>query len=138
MIMELAYRTELPNPNINGSDDVEEVVAIDKIDMHLHLEWQWQIIDALQGTFPKVQFILATHSPVVISSAENARLILVINPNKFEELQDAYGLNVDNILELRQQSVDMPPELKKWRKRIMSYLNHSDLRNVEDHTRIRD
>ena len=36
MIMELAYRTVLLNPNIDGSEEVEGVVLIDEIDMHLH------------------------------------------------------------------------------------------------------
>ena len=31
-------------------------------------EWQWNVIIALTETFPRVQFIVATYSPIVISS----------------------------------------------------------------------
>ena len=131
MIMELAYRTVLLNPSIDGTEDVDGIVLIDEIDMHLHPKWQWRIIDALCSLFPKVQFVVATHSPMIISSAENARLLLMSSPNEIEELPDAYGLNVDNILELRQRSEGMPPELKEWRKRIMRFLNQNDVSSAE-------
>ena len=62
----------------------------------------------------KVQFVIATHSPIVISSAEDAKLILMENPNKVRELPDAYGNNVGDVLELTQGSSEMPDEVKKW------------------------
>ncbi len=131
MIMELAYRAALLNPSMSDYKSVEGVVLIDEIDTHLHPKWQWRIMDALCSLFPKVQFIVATHSPMIISSAENARLLLMNNPNEIEELPDAYGINVDNILELRQRSEGMPPELKEWRKRIMKFLNQNDVSSAE-------
>lgn len=131
MIIELAYRVAIWNPRMSDYQSVEGVVIIDEIDVHLHPKWQWKIIDVLHSMFPKVQFIIATHSPIIISSAEGAKLFLMMSPNEIEELPDAYGINVDNILELRQQSDDMPPELKKWQKEIISSLNHNDIRGAE-------
>ena len=107
---------------------------IDEIDMHLHPRWQWKILGALQATFPKVQFIIATHSPIVISSAENAKLILMENPNRVKELADAYGNNVGEVLELTQGSSEMPEEVKevkKWRHEIEQALDENDLRKAE-------
>lgn len=127
LIMELAYRTALLNPRLEKLENLEGVVLIDEIDMHLHPKWQWKVLGALQSTFPKVQFIVATHSPIVISSAENAQLLLMRSPNEVEELPDAYGINIDDILELRQGSADMPPELKAWRREIRDALNRNDL-----------
>ncbi len=51
----------------NGSVAVnaEGVVLIDEIDSHLHPEWQRTIGDWLHRTFPKMQFIVATHSPLI-------------------------------------------------------------------------
>ena len=48
------------------------VVLIDEIETHLHVELQKNIIPILTGIFPNLQFILTTHSPFVLSSAENA------------------------------------------------------------------
>lgn len=89
LIMELAYRTVILNPRMEDYKSVEGVVLIDEIDMHLHPRWQWKILGALRATFPNVQFIIATHSPIVISSAEDAKLILMESPNKVKYLPDA-------------------------------------------------
>lgn len=47
-------------------------VIIDEIDEHLHPELQLRILKALHETFPKIQFIVSTHSPLVISSVETS------------------------------------------------------------------
>ena len=76
MIMELAYRSVLLNPSLDTENPGQTgIVIIDEIDAHLHPKWQWRIIDALTKCFPNIQFIIATHSPIVIASAKNARLI---------------------------------------------------------------
>lgn len=43
----------------------EGIVLIDEIDSHLHPEWQRTIGDWLHRTFPRLQFIAATHSPLI-------------------------------------------------------------------------
>lgn len=48
--------------------DVPGIVLIDEVDMHLHPEWQQVILPSLQATFPRVQFIVTTHSPQVLST----------------------------------------------------------------------
>ncbi len=131
MIMELAYRAVLLNPTLDDFSKLEGVVLIDEIDVHLHPKWQWRIIGALRATFPKVQFIVATHSPIVLSSAEDAKLIFMTSPNEVEPLENAYGIDVNDVLELRQQSAGMLPELKECRKRISRCLNNNDIQGAE-------
>lgn len=50
----------------------EGVVIIDELETHLHLELQEKLLPALTAWFPTIQFIVATHSPAVISSIDNA------------------------------------------------------------------
>lgn len=64
----------------------EIVFLIDEIECHLHPQWQRRIVPALLGVMQAltdqqvpVQVILATHSPLILASAEPA----------FEESQDA-------------------------------------------------
>ncbi|MCU0425657.1 MAG: AAA family ATPase [Candidatus Kapabacteria bacterium] len=52
--------------------EMQGIVLIDEIETHLHLELQKQIFPFLTTVFPKIQFIVTTHSPFVISSVENA------------------------------------------------------------------
>lgn len=50
------------------------VVLIDEIDLHLHPQWQRNIIKYLSNIFTKTQFIVTTHSPFVIQSMEKVNL----------------------------------------------------------------
>ena len=131
MIMELAYRAVLLNPVLNDFKELEGVVLIDEIDMHLHPKWQWRVIGALQGTFPNIQFIVATHSPMIISSAKEARLIKMINPNKIEYLTSAYAYNIDDVLVFRQGSTALPEEAKKLEDELENCINEGDFTNAE-------
>jgi len=79
MVADIAYRCALLNAHL-GADaalKTEGVILIDEVDMHLHPEWQQTVIASLTEAFPKLQFIVTTHSPQVLSTvdAESIRLI---------------------------------------------------------------
>nr|GEU28549.1 hypothetical protein [Tanacetum cinerariifolium] len=48
--------------------EFEGLVLIDEIDLYLHPTWQARLIPALRETFPKLQFVATTHSPVVLAT----------------------------------------------------------------------
>ena len=48
-------------------DQLQGLVLLDEIDLYLHPAWQAGLVSALRKTFPKVQFVATTHSPVVLS-----------------------------------------------------------------------
>lgn len=52
--------------------DLPGIVLIDEIELHLHISWQKRILPFLIEVFPNLQFIVATHSPFVVSSIESA------------------------------------------------------------------
>nr|VFK68672.1 MAG: Predicted ATP-binding protein involved in virulence [Candidatus Kentron sp. UNK]VFK73144.1 MAG: Predicted ATP-binding protein involved in virulence [Candidatus Kentron sp. UNK] len=58
--------------NHAGVYDLEGVVLIDEIETHLHVALQKEILPFLIDFFPKIQFIVTTHSPFVLSSVSNA------------------------------------------------------------------
>ena len=53
-------------------DDTEGIVLIDEIETHLHLELQKEILSLLVQMYPKIQFVVSTHSPFILSSIDNA------------------------------------------------------------------
>lgn len=112
MIMDLAYRVCILNPELENRGQINGVVLIDEIDLHLHPKWQWNVIEALRKTFENVQFIIATHSPIVISSSKEANLILLDNEQEVTYLPDCYGYEVEDILRYRQESVSRPKIVK--------------------------
>ena len=54
--------------------DVPGVILIDEIDSHLHPEWQRQIGFWLKEHFPRLQFIVSTHSPLICQAADRKGL----------------------------------------------------------------
>ncbi|MCY4375587.1 MAG: AAA family ATPase, partial [Spirochaetaceae bacterium] len=53
---------------------VEGVVLIDELDLHLHPRWQRVALPRLREAFPRLQLVVTTHSPQVLSSAENRQV----------------------------------------------------------------
>ena len=74
---DLICRLSLQFPNLEDPTQAPAIVLIDEIDLHLHPKWQTQIIGMLDKTFPNVQFIVTSHSPLVVQSAPDANLILL-------------------------------------------------------------
>lgn len=52
--------------------DMPGIVLIDEIETHLHLQLQRNIMPMLTTLFPKIQFILSTHSPFILNSLDEA------------------------------------------------------------------
>lgn len=74
IVMDLAFRCALLNRNLyrqNTCQETRGIVLIDEVDMHLNPSLQLRILQALQDTFPKLQFIVTTHAPLVMSGVEN-------------------------------------------------------------------
>ena len=57
--------------------DAEGTVLIDELDLHLHPEWQFSLREGLSRIFPNLQFIVTTHSPHLLSSAEENEVIIM-------------------------------------------------------------
>lgn len=79
LVADMAWRCAKLNPQMGAGaqQKTEGIVFIDEVDMHLHPEWQQTVIKSLRTAFPKVQFIVTTHSPQVLSTIcrENIRVI---------------------------------------------------------------
>ena len=132
MIMELAYRAAVLNPTMEDFSELEGVVLIDEIDAHLHPKWQWKILDAMRQVFPCVQFIIATHSPIVISSIKDARIIKIIDLKTTEVLEPAYGYTADEVLELRQGSTSRPENIVERKRQLELAVDDGDFVRADD------
>lgn len=53
------------------------VVMVDEIDLHMHPRWQQKIMRHLSEQFPKIQFIVTAHSPLIVQSATDANVIVL-------------------------------------------------------------
>lgn len=52
------------------------VCLVDEIDLHLHPRWQKQLVQTLRRVFPKTQFIVTAHSPLIVQADPETNLAL--------------------------------------------------------------
>lgn len=106
--------------------NVSGVVIIDEIDAHLHPIWQTKIGRFFLQYFPKIQFIVTTHSPLVCRAAEKGTIWrLAVSKNKNEATaievigEDKQKLLYGNVLDaygttlFGKEPVERSPELEK-------------------------
>lgn len=101
LVGDLCRRLTLANPVLEDPLLGEGIVLIDELDLHLHPQWQTEITTRLCETFPNVQFIVTTHSPLVITNVQSSQLrILSSAGGNIEVLRSAgsYALPVSVIL----------------------------------------
>jgi hypothetical protein len=94
--MASAYGPEIVSSGPNGNVYVDRpgVVLIDEVDAHLHPDWQRDIGFWLKSHFPRVQFIVTTHSPLVCPAADFGRIYHLPQPDEgrpFRLSEDDYN-----------------------------------------------
>ena len=114
IVMDIAFRSALLNKAMYGDQSYKHTngtVIIDEIDEHLHPALQVCILKALQMTFPKIQFIVSTHAPLVMSSVENTPENVVYKLEYKDGIYshtelNTYGLDASTIMQVY---MDQPP-----------------------------
>lgn len=83
------------------ANELQGIVIIDEIDVHLHTNLQNKVLPELIKMFPKIQFIITTHSPLFILGLEkelgennielrNMPTGEIITSERFSEFENAY------------------------------------------------
>jgi predicted ATP-binding protein involved in virulence len=67
--------TEKHQANKGSLTEVSGIVLVDEIDLHLHPSLQRTFIPRLRKVLPKVQWIVTTHSPLVLSSFDSSEIV---------------------------------------------------------------
>lgn len=105
LVFDLTRRLAIANPgSSNPIAEGSALVMIDEIELHLHPTWQRQVLRRLNSTFKNCQFIVTTHSPLVIGEVE-ARCIRFLERDEETSRviatipSEAYGLDANRILD---------------------------------------
>lgn len=78
--------------------DLPGVVLIDEIDAHLHPTWQTRIGQWFLKYFPKLQFIVTTHSPLVCRASEKGSIWRLAAPGSDQESGEVTGDERDRLI----------------------------------------
>lgn len=111
IVGDLARRLAIANPALKNPLLGQGIVLIDEIDLHLHPQWESEILPKFHATFPNCQFIVSTHSPLVLSQLEADSIFLLDHNEKgkieFSHPEAAKWLTVNEILNLRMNTPNM-------------------------------
>ncbi len=133
IVTDIAYRCVVLN-GFKGKDAVKEtsgIIMIDELDMHLHPNWQRVVVGDLKKAFPKIQFIVTTHSPFIVQSVSSNELInldfkMDVTPNelKIDEVATEV-MGVDSVY-----SVDGEKKYQQAKK-ILTQINANNGSDIE-------
>jgi predicted ATP-binding protein involved in virulence len=93
LVADIAHRAVRLNAHL-GSEAARltpGIVMIDEVDMHLHPEWQQTVVQSLRSAFPRVQLIVTTHSPQVLTTVRKEHVRLLGEDGVVRTLSDDLG-----------------------------------------------
>ena len=135
MVGDLARRLAIANPNLDNPLGGSGVVLIDEIELHLHPQWQREIVPKLIGTFPNCQFIITTHSPQVISHLQPESIYILESTSEgiiVRHPQSSFGRNSDRILEDLMATPARPQEIKESLLELFQLIEKGDLEKAKE------
>ena len=134
IITDLMMRME----KVSGSKyDMPGFVLIDEVDAHLHLSLQKSILPTLTTLFPKIQFIVTTHSPFVLNSISN---VVVYDLETKTLVNTAEGLSslpysgiVEGYFGVSELSTKLKEKFERYKKLAQqSHFTEDDYNEISD------
>ena len=103
LVFDLTRRLAIANPDSdNPIADGVALVMIDEVELHLHPKWQRDVLQRLRDVFKACQFVVTTHSPLVLGEvpARCVRFLEFVNGKVGVTVPtEAYGMDANRILQ---------------------------------------
>jgi len=128
LISDIARRMCLLNPQMGLQviSHTDGIILIDELDMHLHPRWQRLIAIGLKRAFPSIQFIVASHSPLVIGSLQTKEIML-LQQNGVAQPKVSYGMDPSEIIQEIMGSHIRPDEVEGLISELYNSLDKNEL-----------
>ncbi len=113
LVGDLIWRLVYAYPDSDNPLQETGVVLIDELAIHLHPKWQRQIAGDLQRTFPNLQFIVTTHSPLLAAGAGKQAVTYQLEldeqgKTQIERINHIYAWSVNKILQSEAFDLESP------------------------------
>jgi predicted ATP-binding protein involved in virulence len=113
MVADIARRLAIANPDpTKNALEGEGIILIDEIELHLHPQWQRDIIPRLTSTFPNCQFVVTTHSPQVLSNVKKENVFIVEDFQVYPADVYTFGRDSNSILSELMGVTERPVEIQ--------------------------
>ncbi len=132
--LDLAYRSWF----LGGGKgmEVSGIAIIDEIDLHLHPGLEQVVLERFMETFPNIQFIVSTHSPLVLAGLEtqgkeNAVLRMSVDSGSPEILQNIHGIDYNLMLEENMDVVKRKPAVQALFDQAWQSISDKDINGAK-------
>ena len=127
LIKEIEYSR---SKGIDRAADYDGIILIDELELHLHPIWQSKILQSLKSIFPDAQFIVTTHSPHIVQSADSGEVMpLEIFDNGHTHIRDVpeleHGLSMWTVEEILEDIMGMKDTRTEKFTGLMRNLEHA-------------
>jgi predicted ATP-binding protein involved in virulence len=126
LVGDIARRLAMMNQSLENPLHGDGIVLIDEVDLHLHPKWQRSLIQKLSETFPNCQFVLTTHSPLVISDTRDV-LCYVLDEGVLQERNGLYGLDANQVLLSVMDTDIRNSEVQRRLNRLLEHIQDGNL-----------
>ena len=133
LVADIARRAVMLN-EFDGAEAparVEGTVLIDELDLHLHPRWQRVALAGLRRAFPRLQLIVTTHSPQVLSSAVNRQVRRLFKRKLQEYPVLVEGRDTNAILREHMNTEDRDPEGTRALRSLHDYIDQGRREDAE-------
>lgn len=118
---------------ITNPYNIQGIVLIDEIETHLHIDLQRKILPFLTTFFPKIQFIVTTHSPFVLNSIDNAVIYDLEKQIRVEDLSAySYSSIVKGYFEADEYSKEVKDKVVEYEQLIAKSRHDTSLLSLEE------
>ena len=111
-------------------EDMEALVLIDEIDLHLHPSLQRSLVPALRRAMPKVQWVVTTHSPLMIANFDKSEIVALDRnaPGGIRNLdRQTLSMTVDQIIEWLMETPASSREIEKRAEAATGVVEQTEL-----------
>ena len=134
LVADIARRAVMLNEfdGVAAPARAEGVVLIDKLDLHFDPRWQRVALPCLRNTFPRLQFVVTTDSPQVLSSAEN-RQVRRLSDGRLQEYPVLVeGRDTNAILREHMNTDDRDTKGTRELRKLYDFIDQSRHKEAEE------
>lgn len=135
LLVDIASKMIEQYPEAENPLENPVVILIDEIDLHLHPKWQRTVINKLSHHFPKAQFIVTAHSPLIVQAAQDRNANIVVCRKEGDKVvidnnpESVKGWRIDQILTSDLFEVESPRS-KETQKAVDDYIKLKGKKNL--------
>lgn len=86
----ISYCNDIFKMNDLDNTDLKAIIFIDEFELYLHVKTQEKTLNSLTKTFPRMKFVLTTHSPLLIQRTNKCELFEMDSNHNINSIEENY------------------------------------------------